>query len=184
MNDTLKSIMGRYSCRDYTGAPPTAEQIKAISDAALAAPSAMNRQPWQVIVISDKALMDEMDKEGMRLLAEAEDQTAYERMMSRGGKLFYNAPCMVLVAATDDSRGVALDCGILSQNVALAAYSLGLGSCIVGMASTPLSGPKGDEFRARVKFPEGYAFGMGILFGEAKTSGKPHEPQPGKLTSV
>jgi len=182
MNDTLKSIMGRYSCRAYTGAPLSSEQIKAISDAALAAPSAVNRQPWQIIVISDKAFIEEMDAEGMRILAEAEDKTTYERMMSRGGKLFYNAPCLVIVAASDDSRGVALDCGILSQNVSLAAYSLGLGSCIVGMAAVPLGGPKGAEFKARMKFPEGYSFGMGILIGAAASEGKAHALVPDKLT--
>ena len=184
MNETLKSIMGRFSCRSYTGAPPTAEQIKAISDAALAAPSAMNRQPWQVIIIDDKAFIDEMDAEGLRLLAQAEDKTAYDRIMSRGGKLFYNAPAMMMVTAKDDSRGVALDCGILSQNVTLAAYSLGLGSCMVGMAAVPLDGPRGNEFKARMKFPEGYCFGMGILFGATDIAGKGHELLPEKLTSL
>ena len=53
MNETLKTIAERYSCRDFAETPLTSEQIKAIVDAALAAPSAMNNQPWHVIMITD-----------------------------------------------------------------------------------------------------------------------------------
>ncbi|HOO26028.1 MAG TPA: nitroreductase family protein [Clostridiales bacterium] len=44
MNETLKSIAERYSCRDFADTPLTDEQIKALADAALSAPSAVNRQ--------------------------------------------------------------------------------------------------------------------------------------------
>jgi len=182
MNDTIKSIMERYSCRSYTGAPLTDGQVKILAEAAIAAPSASNRQPWRILVINDKGLIDEMDAEGMRLLSEQEDKAAYERMMSRGGKLLYNAPCIVMVAASDDSAGVALDCGIAAQNVCLAAYSLGLGSVMVGMARVPLNGPKGESFLKRMQFPEGFTFGMGILVGATEADGKPHELDKGKIT--
>ena len=182
MNETIKSIAERYSCRAYTGSPLSGEQVQTLAQAAIAAPSASNRQPWQIIVISDKGLIDEMDAEGMRIIGQAEDKSAYERMMSRGGKLFYNAPCMVMVAASNDSAGVALDCGIVAQNVCLAAYSMGLGSVMVGMARMPLTGPKGEDFMKRMKFPEGYVFGMGILVGAPVGDGKPHEPDPTKVT--
>ena len=103
MNETLQTIMSRFSCRDFADKPLTNEQIKALADAALAAPSAMNRQPWHVIMITDKALIDELDAEGMNILRAAEDKSGYERVMSRGGKIFYNAPCMMMMVASDGS---------------------------------------------------------------------------------
>ena len=182
MNETLKTIAERYSCRDFTGAPLAEAEVKALVDAALAAPSAMNRQPWRVIVITDKALIDELDAESVAVLA-AGDKAGYERIMSRGGKVFYNAPCMILIAS-DGSGYAAMDCGIVSQNVALAAHSLGLGNVICGMAGIPFNGPRGAEFKKRVKFPEGFGFGVAVLIGAAKSGKAPHEPDAVKVTYI
>ncbi|MDR1803866.1 MAG: nitroreductase family protein [Treponema sp.] len=183
MNETLKIIMERYSCRDFTGAPPTDAEISALVDAALASPSGMNRQPWHIIVVNDKGLIDELDVEAMGILAAAEDKSGYERIKSRGGKVYYNAPCMLLVTS-DDSGFAPMDCGILSQNVALAAASLGLGSVICGMAGIPLSGPRADELKKRLKFPDGYRFAISILVGVAKSGKAPHELDKGKVTYI
>jgi len=183
INETLKTIAARYSCRDFAGTPLSDAEVKALADAAAAAPSAMNRQPWHIIMITDKALIDEMDSAGLNALASEEDKSGYERVMSRGGKLFYNAPCMVMVAS-DGSSSASMDCGILCQNVALAAHSIGLGNVICGMAGIPLAGPRGDEFKKRMEFPEGYKFGIAVLVGTANSSKEPHELDPGKLTYI
>ncbi|MDR0293575.1 MAG: nitroreductase family protein [Oscillospiraceae bacterium] len=183
MNETLKTIAERYSCRDFADTPLTEEQVRAIAGAALAAPSAMNRQPWHVIVITDKALIDELDAEGMSVLAAAGDKAGYERIKSRGGKIFYNAPCMVMVAS-DGSDYASMDCGILSQNIALAGHSLGLGSVICGMAGIPLSGPHGEEMKKKLKFPDGYCFGIAVLLGTANSGKEPHEHDRSKLTCL
>ena len=183
MNDTLKAIADRYSCRDFADTPLTDDQIKTLVDAALAAPSAMNRQPWHIIMLTDKALIEELDAEGMNVLAAAEDKSGYERIKSRGGKIFYNAPCMMMVAS-DGSAFASMDCGILSQNVSLAAHSLGLGSVICGMAGIPLNGPRGNELKKRLQFPEGYCFGIAILVGTANSGKEPHELDMGKVTYI
>ena len=183
MNETIKTIMSRFSCRDFADTPLTDEQIKILAEAALASPSAMNRQPWHVIMITDKALIDELDAEGINVLCAAEDKSGYERIMARGGKIFYNAPCMVMVAS-DGSGYASMDCGILSQNVSLAAHSIGLGSVICGMARIPLSGSCGDEFKKRMRFPDGYHFGLAILVGEAKSGKEPHELDKNKVTYI
>jgi nitroreductase len=181
MNETLKNIAGRYSCRDFAATPLTSEQVNNLAEAALASPSGMNRQPWHVIVITDKALIDEVDAVGVDILANAEDKGGYEMIKSRGGKLFYNAPCMVVIVS-DGSGSATMDCGIVSQNVVLAATSMGLGSCICGMARIPISGPKGEELTKRMKFPEGYGFGIAVLVGHANSGKAPHELDKSKLT--
>ena len=181
MNETLKTITERYSCRDFADTPLACDQVKAITGAALAAPSAMNRQPWHVIVITDKAFIEELDAEGMSLLAAAEDKSGYERIMSRGGKMYYNTPCMIVVAS-DGSPYASMDCGILSQNLALAAHSLGLGSVICGMAGIPLSGPHGAALKERMQFPKGYEFGIAVLVGTPKSGKAPHDLDENKVT--
>ena len=183
MNETLKTIAERYSCRDFADTPLTDEQIKALVDAALAAPSAMNRQPWHIIMVTDKALIEELDVEGMSVLAAAEDKSGYERIKTRGEKIFYNAPCMVMIAS-DGSSYASMDCGILSQNVSLAAHSMGLGSVICGMAGIPLNGPRGEELKRRLQFPGGYGFGIAILVGVARSGKEPHELDMSKVTFI
>ena len=181
MNETLNNIAKRYSCRDYADTPPTDGQIEAIVKAALAAPSAINRQPWHIIVVRDKSFIDEYDATGMGILAVNEDKTYYDRIMERGGKLFYNAPCMILILS-DGSHYAKLDSGILCQTVVLAAESLGLNSCVVGLAGVPLGGSKGKEYKERLKFPDGYEFTIGVLLGTALSGKAPHELDAGKVT--
>ena len=182
MNPIQKAIRDRYSCRDFTGAPLSKEQITALAEAALAAPSAMNFQPWHIIVVSDKAMLEEFDADAMSIIKES-DPAAYERMASRGGSILYNAPCLVLIAK-NSSGSAALDSGIASQNVALAAHGMGLGSVICGMAGIPLYGPRGGEWAKRLQIPEGYSFGMSVCVGEAKSGKEPHELDMNKLTYV
>ena len=183
MNEVLKTIAARNSCRDFADTPLTAEQIKAIADAALAAPSAMNRMPWHITVITDKKIVDELNDEGTGILAAAEDKAGYNRMMDRGGKMFYNAPCLVII--TNDGSGyAAIDSGILCQNITLAAQSLGLTTCIVGMAGVPLNGPRADEYKKRLKLPDGYKFCIGVLVGTAITGKEPHELDESRITYI
>lgn len=183
MKETLKNIAERNTCRDFAGTPLTDSQIEDLVNAALAAPSARNLQPWHVIVLKDKALIDELDDEGMKILGAEEDKSTYETMMARGGKLLYNAPCMFIILS-DGSKWGTLDSGILCQTVVLAAQSLGLGSCIVGMAGVPINGPRSEEFRKRFKFPEGYDFSIGVLIGEANSGKEPHEHDRSKVTYI
>ncbi|MCL2125902.1 MAG: nitroreductase family protein [Oscillospiraceae bacterium] len=183
MNETIKAIMERNSCRDFTGAPLTDEQMKIIIDAALAAPSAMNRQPWKLIVVKDKAFVEELDAAGMEVIAANADKAMMERMKERGGKLYYNAPCLVYILSDGSAYG-SMDCGILCENIAIAAQALGLSTCIVGMANMPLTGPRGDEFKKRLGFPEGYVFGIGILVGAPNKGKEPHELDYGKVTYI
>lgn len=181
MNETLCTIAQRYSCRAYDGRLPEGEKLEAIALAAVQSPSAMNRQPWQIKVITNKPFLEEIDKEGMRILAEAEDQSTYERFMKRGGTLYYNAPCMFLVLK---KAGADMDSGIVSENISLAAASLGLGSVICGMAAIPFQGPKGEVFKQKVGFTDGWEFGISVLVGYAKDAGTPHEPDMSKICYI
>jgi len=182
MNETIKTIMGRYSCRNFSPAPITDEQLDVLVKAALASPSAVNRQPWHIIAITDKALLDEMDAYILKGI-KAENPDWYNRMKERGGKIFYDAPCLILIAK-DDSDYATLDAGIVSQNVALAAHALELGNVICGMARMVFDGPRGDEFKKRASIPEGYVFGMSVCVGTVLSGKEPHDLDMAKVTYV
>jgi len=183
MNETLKNIAGRYSCRDFKDTPLSEEQIETLVSAALSAPSARNIQPWHVIVVTDKTLLEDLDAEGIELLSKSEDKAMYDVLMARGGTMFYNAPSLILVLS-DGSRWGELDSGILCQNVVLAAESMGLGTCIVGLARIPINGPKSEEYARRLNIPDGYTFAIGVLVGEINSGKKPHEHDRSKVSYV
>ena len=183
MNEILKCITERYSCRAYEDTPLTDEQIKTLVDAALISPSGMNLQPWHLTVVTDKALLEELDADGVAILAAMEDKKRYERIMSRGGKMLYNAPCLIIVT-NDGSKWAAIDSGVICQTVTLAAHSMGLGSCILGLGGVPLLGPRGEEFKNRLQIPEGYEFAIGILVGISKIGPAPHEHVMDKVTYI
>ena len=178
MNETLNTIAKRYSCRSYDGRLPEKEKLETIAMAAVQSPSAMNRQPWKIIVITDKSFIEELDKEGMKIIAESEHKALYERMQQRGGRMYYNAPCMFLVLK---QAGADLDVGIVSQNISLAATSLGIDNVICAMADIPLSGSNGEYLKSKAGFTEGWEFGMAVLAGYATVSGTPHEPDTSKI---
>lgn len=180
-NDVLKAIAERYSCRAFTDRMPSDEQLSAIADAAVMAPSGVNAQPWKVVVVKDRQLMQEFEQAGMASVAAMDNKAMYERIMSRGEKIYYNAPCMFMIPIKD---GGEMDCGILCENIALAAQSLGLGSLICGMAAIPLNGEKGEDFKARMGFEDGYKFGIAVLVGYPEGTGTPHEPDRSKISYV
>jgi len=184
MNETLKVIAERYSCRDYKSDMPSDEMLQAIAEAAIQAPSAMNRQPWRVIVLKDRKLMQEIEDVALNKLKNMEDKSGYNRIMERGGKLFYNAPCMIIIPV-EKSNYALIDCGIVCQNITIAAKSLGLDSVICGL--TGLAFEDGENFNKYAKllsFPEGYVFGCSVLLGYANTGKAPHEPDKGKIIVI
>ena len=56
--NTLEAIYNRRSCRNFTDEPVTVEQIDTILKAAFSAPTAVNTQPWEYIVINDEKIID------------------------------------------------------------------------------------------------------------------------------
>jgi nitroreductase len=185
-NDTFQSIFTRYSCREFTDKMPSDEDLELLGKAAVAAPSGMNRQLWRVIIVKNQTLMADMEAEGLRNLKAMPDQSLYQRIMSRGGHLFYHAPCMMIVATkqTHPAGAEMFDCGILAENVCLGATSLGMDSCMVGLAAFCFAGDKRDEFRERLGFPEGFEIGIGILLGYGAAKGTPHLPDMEKVSII
>ena len=185
MNETLKYIRERFACRSFTDEKPTSEQLNAIAQAAIQSPSGMNRQGWHVSVAENKELIAEIEEEGIRIIKSTNEMLA-QRIASRNNTLFYNAPCIIFLATqTPDAAGSELiDLGIISQNVVIAATSLGLGSLHCGLAAFAFAGDKKEEFKKRLSFPEGYEPGIAILIGHATATQQPHEPNQSKITYI
>lgn len=187
MNQTLDIISSRYTTRSFTDKSISQNDLEKICLAALESPSSMHREPWKIICVTNKQLISELEEAGMEVLRQDGDKKHfYDSIMNRGGKLFYNAQAIIYIpiAPNTQSRGfdsAARDCGIVCQNIAIAATSLGIGSCICGLAALPLMGKDGQKFKERLCFPEGWDFGIAVLIGESAVNSTPHTPDISKI---
>lgn len=111
----LDVIATRTSVRAYRDCPVGADTVELLLRAAMAAPSAMNRQPWAFVVVDDKALLQKFA-----------DSLQYAKMAA-------SAPLAVVVCA-DLTRNPGasgdwwvMDASAASENLLLAAHAVGLG---------------------------------------------------------
>lgn len=170
----LNTILERSSIRGYTPEKLTGDEIDALKKAALASPTAMNRQDQRFIfVLTDekRARLEQAIIDGV--LASGNRDFA-ERMKSRGGKVTYDAPLVIIICAKP-SHFADVDAGIAVENIVLAAQSMGLSSVILGMPGSAFSGPAAEEVKREFAFPEGFEFRIAVSVGHAAVTKAPHE---------
>lgn len=92
---------------------------------------------------------------------------------------------VVPIAKTEPAGAELFDCGIVSENIALAVTSLGIDSLICGLVAFSFAGEKGAEFKQRLGFSAGYEIGIAVLLGyAANPGGKPHDQDLSKITVI
>ena len=165
MNELVRIICNRRSIRQYKTKQIADDDLVQILDAAIAAPSAMNQQKWHFTVIQDKVMIDKMVaiiKENM--ISSGNDLLA-TRASTPGYHTFHNAPTVVLITADEKARFVQIDCGTAAQNIALAAESLFLSSCIITSSAFLFASAKGEELKKKLGIPGGYIHICSVALG-------------------
>lgn len=172
-NPVIQAILDRRSIRSYRPEPVTDAQLDVLESAALAAPSAVNYQPWHFSFVRDADLLNQINR-------------AAVTQMGRDPSLqiFYHAPLVVFLFADPAKKWSVLDSGIAVQNLALSAHALGLGSVIVGMAESAFAGADALSLRQRLGVPDDHRFAISIAIGVPATSKPSHEIHPGRVTRV
>ncbi|MDR0578920.1 MAG: nitroreductase family protein [Candidatus Accumulibacter sp.] len=178
MNEVLHAIAGRYSCRGFSGQPVSRADLETITRAGTQAPSARGNAPWYLAVVTNRELIGQIRDNAFEVLIRR-DKEGHQRIVERGGDLFYNAQALIVVATrpTHDLTPAEFDAGLLTENICLAAHSIGLGTCICGYATNAFHvfrSPDGERFSRRLEFPYGYQMTVGILVGHPALSKEPH----------
>lgn len=185
MNEVLNVISKRFSCRSFTDEAVSQEELEVIARAGVEAPSAVNRQPWRLVVVSNQELLNEIDSAIMEGLKK-EDQDRYNTMLARGGKIFYGGRAVIFIPTKIDGSNIYtnIDLGIVAQNIAISATSLGLGSLICGFARYAFQGERKEEFAQRLGFPPGYQLNLAVVIGHKAQEGQPHEADMSKISYI
>jgi nitroreductase len=161
-------IKGRRSVRCYTKEPVLKEQIEAILEAGVWAPTAMAREPWRFIIVEDEKLINYVSDETKLAVQQMRPPLA-ERYKTKEDIICYNAPVLILVCAEKDPQWNTLnlvDTALATQNMFLKAYELGLGTCYMGFVS--LLNSKPDILR-KIGVPENYDLMVPFILGHPET---------------
>jgi nitroreductase len=144
--DINEAIAGRRAVRAYTAQAVDEESIHRLIDAAIEAPSAINQQPWTFTVVRDQGLLDRISREAKaQMLATGAAGPDHHRGMLEDPAfhIFYHAPALILISGAQDGPWIVEDCSLAAENLMLAAYGMGLGSCWIGFAQGYLNTPEG-----------------------------------------
>lgn len=146
--DTLNIFTRRRSVREYTNQPVEKEKIDIILKAAMAAPSACNTQPWEIIITQEETLLKEL------------------RSVLPMGK--YIAPCAITVCGnTQLCRNTkemwVQDCSAAMQNILLAATALDLASIWIGVYLSESVHPLVDKVSRVLNIPK-HVVPLGIAY--------------------
>jgi nitroreductase len=116
ISDALNVIHNRKSVRNFTGESVTQDQLEILLKAAMAAPSAVNCQPWEFVVVTDRKTLDKLG-----------DVLPYAKMIYKAGAAII--VCGVPSKAHKQMVEYAvIDSALASQNILLAAEAIGLGA--------------------------------------------------------
>ncbi|WP_424357463.1 nitroreductase family protein [Methanocella sp. MCL-LM] len=168
-NPVLSNIYSRRSIRNFTPEPVPDEIIEEIIKAGTYAPSAVNKQPWRFVIVKNRELIHryaEQAKKGWLKLYQGSDdperQGLVKFMSSLKTDIFYDAPVLVLVFSSPDAFRGDIDCTLAAGNMMLAAHSMGIGSCWIGLAMALGSDP---AFLEEIGVPQDYKLIAPLIFG-------------------
>ena len=166
-NPVIENIMARRSIRKYKAEPVSRATMDTILKCGINAPNGMNRQSWEVRVVDKPEVMAEI-KEYMK----AANPDVQPEMIEG---CFRGAPTMVFVANDPAYDFSAIDCGLLSENIMLSAWSLGVGSVCLGSPVRFLM--NSPEAMDRLGFSEGYTpiICIGLGYPDESPEAKPRD---------
>lgn len=149
-NDVFKTIYERRAVRKYKNESVNKKIIEQIIDAGKMAPSAINKQPWKFYILTDKTDIDAFSKEISKAATKGILKSGLKEIIKTGkdflhfshgldflkaeDPIFHGAPVVIFITSPKDNEWAALDVGMCSQNMMLAAKSLGLDTCPIGLA--------------------------------------------------
>ena len=166
MNETMTALLERRSTRHYTAEPVAREALEQILEAGLWAPTARNRQEIRIAVMTDPA-----ERAAFREAFAAEDGRP------RFANFDYGSPVFLFLYGDRDFPYTEMDSGIVVENMAIAAESLGLGTVIIGCIRDFMRSEAGQPWRERIGMTEQDLFPVGLCIGHIE---KPTQKQARK----
>ena len=152
-------MMSRRSIRAYKDSVISRETLNDILKCGINAPNGKNLQSSEIRVIDSPALIDSMTQAVVKDKPEIAQREGFKN-------IFVNAPCVVCIAYDTQYDMAQIDCGLLGENIILAAWAKGIGSCCLGSSARwLLDSPSAKPYLDRLAFSKGYQLLYCIALG-------------------
>ncbi|MDB5273236.1 MAG: nox 1 [Chitinophagaceae bacterium] len=177
LNEVFKTIYNRRAVRKYKNKMVDRKTIEKIIDAGRMAPSAINKQPWKFYILNKaetitlfskqitKAASKGILKSGLKkIIKTATESFHFSEGLSflrAEDPIFHGAPVVIFLTSPKENEWAALDIGMCAQNMMLAAKSLGLDSCPVGLAKYVME----TEVYTLLNIPESEEVQLAVILG-------------------
>ena len=132
MNETLKNLIERRSCRSFKSDPIPEETLNKILQAGIFAPTGMGKQSPIMIAVTDKETRDKLSRMNAAVMGAKSDP-------------FYGAPVVIVVLANKAVGTYLYDGSLVIGNLLNAAHALGVGSCWIHRAKEEFESEEGKE---------------------------------------
>lgn len=169
MNEIIKALETRRSCRRYKSDMIPKEIIEQIAEAGTYAATGMGKQSPIIIAVTNKELRDKLSKMNAAIMGADMDP-------------FYGAPVVLIVLADKNIPTYLYDGSLVMGNLMQAASALGIGSCWIHRAQQEFESKEGKEI-LKVLGIEGDYEGIGhCVLGYPASEA--NEPAPRKANYV
>lgn len=173
--DLNEAITGRRAVREYTEEAIGEPTIRRLIDAAVHAPSAVNQQPWAFTVLRDQSVLDRLSHEAKSHMVATMPMSSHSDhfrslLDDPSFHIFYHAPLLVLISAVAEGPWIVEDCALAAENLMLAAYAAGLGTCWIGFAQSFLNTADGKNM---LGLPAAWVSVAPIIVGHPKAAPPP-----------
>ena len=158
----IEAIEARRSVRAYKDTPVEHEKLELLAKCGVLAPSAMNKQEWEVRIVENKEWIDGVTAAYLKAV-EGTDKAKY--MLTPTFKnIFRNGSAVIFVGAPDGLFS-GENVGCMAENIMLAATELGLGTCFLGSVQMMFAEPAMAEYLQSLGFSEGYKLRYALAVG-------------------
>ncbi len=143
MNETIKNLIERRSCRNYKKEQIKDEELNEILLAGEYAPTGMGLQSPKMIVLQNKETIEKLSKLNAKI-------------MERDIDPFYGAPTVIIVLADKTKMTYIEDGSLVLGNLMNAAHSLKIGSCWINRAREEFETEEGKKLLKEWNIPDNY----------------------------
>ena len=156
-------IEARRSVRAYEPKKVEREKLQRLAELGVAAPSAMNRQEWELRIVDDEAWIEGATKSYLAAV-DGSGKADYMLKDSNFRNIFRNASAVIFIGAPEGEFS-DVNIGMLGENIMLAAVDMGLGTCCLGSVLGVFAEPAMKEYLASLGFSEGYRLRYALAVG-------------------
>lgn len=172
MNKINEILISRRTIRKYKTEQITDDELNEIIDVGLHAPTAGGAQSSIIVVSQDADLNNELGK--ISRTAENLDDVRMGRVSTEQPSIvddssiksaFYGAPTVITIFAKKDNYNQTGDCFVAAENIILSAWTLGIGSCLVGRAYKTFATEMGQEIQKSWGISSDYEARLHVTLG-------------------